>query len=138
MEITWPSSKTCLCFRLRRIQDNPTSKEVVRIYREGEIYIRQGLGFLHFVSYSKGEVRLITTCSFRDEGDKTVEGMVLTLTESSVPLYPAASPIIMQKQEAMMSDEEVESHIGVFQCNHPLVAELNERLEGLLRRFSLP
>jgi len=119
--VFWDDERMCLGFGEK--QYNKTDHG--RVYRygfTGQIHIPSGVGVIGFLTYGKGVVRTISTSLMRDNLSHTMVGVLLALKEvSGIGFHPITSPIVLQKLDTDIDEDDIMNRIGVYPEYHEAI-----------------
>jgi DNA-binding Xre family transcriptional regulator len=91
-EISWDAGWPSLLFEERDRPDAPYS-------HRGRLYIPASSMFIHFVSLTKGAMRMILVSQVDQNGE--MRGIITTLNKSRAQLVPVAAPIVYARRPDM-------------------------------------
>lgn len=136
MDIAWSDVRGCLTFHEQQ-RNRSQSGRFYEYDLHGEIHIPAGAGILNFVVMDRGSVRLSVVSHMRKNLNNTMQGIVLTLCENTLPIYqPATSAILYQKLEAGAS-EVASRQVGVYDRTDEYVAQADALLFEVESNFAV-
>lgn len=115
-DIRWSDHDRCLIFDEHQRYESAEINALVDHSQSGEIYVSNTINLLHFVTTTKGAIRLITVSKFRlnDPDDLTMSGIVLTQAKKPLHYQPSTGAIIFEKMAPSVSKEEAVKKVGVL------------------------
>ena len=105
-DIVWDPGWPSLLFRESERIDQP-------FQHQGRLYIPASSMFIHFVSLTKGAMRMILVSQLDAAG--AMRGVITTLNKRGVSYSPVATPIVYLKRETFEGDD-----FGDIAPQHPL------------------
>ncbi|HLH90000.1 MAG TPA: helix-turn-helix domain-containing protein [Xanthobacteraceae bacterium] len=128
--LEWSDEKKCMVFAEHQKFASPQGD--VDFSQDGEIYVSNAIGLLHFVTRHEGAIRLVTLTRLRNA--RTMRGVVLTQAALDDFYQPATSAILFVKQSAATLESMV-SAVGPIPTTAADYADINSRLTDIERKM---
>jgi DNA-binding Xre family transcriptional regulator len=115
-DVQWNAQRKCLRFDEYQRYDSSEHDTIVDYSQTGEIFVSSEIGLLHFVTTTRGAVRLITTSKFRRNvpTDLTMYGIVLTQAKKPLHYQPSTAVNIFEKASSSLSADDAKKQVSVL------------------------
>lgn len=95
-DIVWDADWPSLMFR--------ESQRLDRAFQhQGRLYIPASSAFIHFVSLTKGAMRVVLVS--QPDSDGTMRGMIMTQNKRGAAYFPVAAPIVYLRRDSFEPDQ---------------------------------